>query len=179
MSEVLRAENTGTRTIVSNDEALPTFSVSVPEGVTNVILSGEFEETNSAVVDGRAVYSGTFRPGQKQFVLQYDLLFHRSSFDFVRVLDYDTSDITFMFPDLAGTKAESKDFAEQKRTNMGERSYYYFSEGKREAGSVLTLDLTVPVPPRNVFRWPALWIAGFLATVFLVKMVIDTTKARK
>jgi len=179
MTEMLRAENTGTRTIVSNDDELPIFRVSVPDGVTNVILSGDFEETNSAVVDGWAVYNGTFEPGQKQFVLRHDLLFDKPSFDFVRVLGYDTSSITFMFPDFAGTRAESNDFAKQKRMNMGKRSYYSFSEGERKAGSALTLKLTVPVPPPNVFKWPALWIAGFFAAVFLIRMATGKTKVRE
>ena len=166
ISEVVLARNSGDMTVVSTDDSQGTFRLSLPDGIERVQLSGGFEEDNSTIAGGHAIYKGAFKPGMKQFVLQYILPLAKSTFTFTRVLDYDTLAADFIFPDTAATRVTGKGFDEQRRTNMGTKPYHYLSAKEREAGSKLAIDITVPIPPDNVFRWPALAVAIVAVAVF-------------
>ena len=165
ISEVVLANNSGAKTVVAKDAARGSFRVSLPAGASDVKLSGAFDPEHSKVAGGVAIYAQELRPGTQQFVLQYVLRYDRASYALALRLDYDTAAVDFIFPDGLGTAVSSKDFDQQRMVKMGSRQYQYLTAANRKAGSTLTVTLTLPMPPSNAFRWPALAITCVAAAL--------------
>lgn len=163
VSEVAMATNSGDRTIVRKDGS---FRMSLPAGATEVKLSGDFDQAHSKITGDAAISMNEFKPGTKQFVAQYVLSYDSGMLNYVHRLDYDTAAYDFIFPDVLGTSIASKDFASKRVVQMGQRPYQYLSGKAGKAGSTLNVSITLPVAPRNVFRWPALALAGIAAVGF-------------
>jgi len=155
VSDVMMAVNTGDKAVVAKDADRGTFRIALPDGAADAELSGDFGP-HSRLDGNTAIFTQEFRPGTKQFVLQYALRYDQPKIDFTRRLDYDTQAADFIFPDIAGTSVSSTDFTEQKLVNMGKQPYQYLSVRNRKAGDTLTVQMTMPMPPANGFRLPAI-----------------------
>ena len=176
INEVVMAMNTGKMTVVSNDDSRGTFRISLPAGVDKASLGGEFKEDNSAVVGKNAVYSQEFRPGMKQFILQYVVPVEKAPMTFTRVLDYDTSTVDLFFPDITYTMVSNKDFDTQSRMKRRGNPYFHLSAKERKAGGTVSAEITLPMPPGNAYRRPALAIASIVVAVFVISLALGRGK---
>jgi len=155
VSDVITAVNSGEKAVVAKDPVRGTFRVTLPDGATDPQLGGEFGHHGR--IDGNAaIFTSEFRPGSKKFVVQYFIRYDQPKIHLTRRLDYNTRAIGFIFPDGTGATVSSADFTEKKIVNMGKHSYQYLSAQDCKAGDTMAVEITMPMPPANKFRFLAL-----------------------
>jgi|GEM_PF-6978174 len=169
ISQVVLAENAGDRTVVAGEGSPGTFRISLPECADEISVSGVPGE--QITIDGTTItYKDAFQPGMKQFVVQYGVRFDQARLKLAVPLEHDTLSADFIFPDIVGTRIAGSDFDQERRTKMGARPYRYLSASDRKAGGMLSIDLVLPVAPKNAFKWPALGIAVVAVLVFAASL---------
>ncbi|HUW32427.1 MAG TPA: hypothetical protein VM223_12515 [Planctomycetota bacterium] len=169
VSEVFMAINNDVRAIVPKDAELGSFRIPLPAGAINIRTSGDIDPKLVQITDRQAVYASEFRPGSMQFVLQYSIRCNQPKLTFTWPVAYKTDQIDFIFPDdIAGASVNSTDFDQQRVVTMGQRRYHYLIARSKQPGSLLTVAITVPVAPRNVFKWPALAIAMIVSAAIVI-----------
>ena len=171
VTEFLEVQNSGTKTVVSEDVSLGSFSIFLPQGVKdeNVMLDTGFNQGTSAAVGGKIVDAEPFVPGMKQYMFRYIWPFGAEEVVFKLKTAYDTGSLNFVFPETEGVEISGVGFSEQRQSTM--RGYELLAAQDVPAGAELSVNVKgLAVAPRNIFRWPALIAAAMIAVVAVMSL---------